>query len=112
MGKADFAQTVQDVLRLQEKNRRADMAKVEPALEEQLGRILGDHHDNMKSDVAKNIEDIRDVQQEQAKHISGIEPFVKGQLAKHFETQKAIDEAPRFQIQEMHKTLHDDVGYL
>ena len=31
-------------------------------------------------------------------------------LSKHFENQKCADEAPRFQISEIHRTLQDDPG--
>jgi len=110
--KTDFAQTVQDVLRLQEKNRRADMAKVEPLLEEQLARILGKHHQNLKATTAKNISDILDIQQEQAKQIADIQPSVKIQLASQFDDQKAIDEPRNLQIDEIHKTVLEDVGHL
>merc|ERR1719162_2172132 len=53
--KTDFAQSVQDILRLQEKNRRADMAKIEPLLDEQLEGKLSVHHQNLKATVATNI---------------------------------------------------------
>lgn len=110
--KTDFAQTVQDVLRLLEKNRREDMAKVEPALEEQLMRHLGAHHENLQQSVAQNIEEIMQMQRTHTQNIAGIEPIVKKQLTKQFDRTRELDEPPRFQIREIHKTLHDDVGHL
>jgi voltage-gated sodium channel len=110
--KTDFAQTVQDILRLQEKNRRADMAKVEPLLEEQLTRVLGKHHETLADNMMRNVEDILEAQQQQTKAVSTIEPFVKTHLDANFHKLDKNHDATRFQVKEIHKTVHEDVGHL
>lgn len=110
--KADFAQTVQDVLRVQEKKRRQDMDSVEPLLEAQLDRLMGQHHQALTSSVSSNIDDVLQAQREQGKCIADIEPSFKSELAKQFDETRQADEGTRSQMSEIHKTVHDDVGHL
>ena len=47
---------------------------------------------------------------EQAKQIAQLEPWIKNEFQRQFEQLKLIDSKPRFQINEIHKTVHDDAG--
>lgn len=110
--KADFAETLQDIFRLQEKNRRADMASVEPLLESQLKRILGEHHQTLETHVVESVDHVVKTQKKHGKLLSELEPALTSHLTRHMEATKHTVAEPNTQIREIHKVIHDDTSHL
>lgn len=110
--KADFSQTLQDIMRLQEKNRRIDMATVEPALEAQLKRILSEHHQSLQANVADNVDQVLKTQEQQGKVVADFKPFLSSQLHSEFEHSRRLNDEQKSNVKDIHRIVNDDVSQL
>lgn len=110
--KADFSQTLQDVLRLQEKNRRTDMGKIEVMVETMLERLLVENQQATMTSFANSIDDVLQTQKKQVKQLAEIEPCFKTHLVAEFQNARLAEMQPRAQISDIHRMVNDDVGHL